>query len=31
MHPHIHRHAAIAGILSRPARVFHPSFHPSPP
>jgi hypothetical protein len=31
MHPHIHRHAAIAGIASRPARVFHPSFHPSSP
>src|SRR5271168_3357610 len=30
-HPHIHRHAAIAGIVSRPASVFHPSFHPSSP
>ena len=27
----IHRHAAIAGIASRPASVFHPSFHASSP
>ena len=30
-HPHIHRHGAVAGIASRPARAFHPSFHPSSP
>jgi hypothetical protein len=26
-HPHIHRHAALAGIASRPASAFHPSSH----
>jgi hypothetical protein len=30
-HPHIHRHAAIAGIASCAACTFHPSFHPSSP
>ena len=31
-HPHIHRHAAIAGIASRPAiSAFHPPFHTSSP
>ncbi len=30
-HPHIHRDAAVAGIASRPASAFHPSFHPSSP
>jgi hypothetical protein len=30
-HTHIHRDAAIAGIGSRHASAFHPSFHPSSP
>jgi hypothetical protein len=30
-HPHIHRHAAIAGIAGRRASAFHPSLHPSSP
>src|SRR5258708_1647459 len=30
-HPHIHRHAAIAGIASRRASALHPSSHPSSP
>jgi hypothetical protein len=30
-HPHIHRHAAIAGIASRPASAFPPPCHPSSP